>query len=178
VGRIWGVVWAVLVVGFLACGGGPQESPGGPAVGALPAGGFAAGWSRSGAPTPIGAAELYQRIDGGAEVFLQEGFRQLLTAVYTDGTHELEASLYLMEDAEAARRVWERQGRGDGIVEGLPGPAVVDRYQLAVLLDCSILVVDNLSGGEQAVSAMVSLARSVGEGIPALCGGGTGTPSS
>ncbi|GEM_PF-5485205 len=162
-----GAVVAIL----LACGGGAGRGPEGEVVEVLPAEGFAPGWSCSGQPEVVGPEELYQRIDGGAEVFLQEGFRRLVVATYTGGSSELEASLYIMDDAEAARRVWERQRRGDGIVEGLPGPASVDRWQLAVLLDCAILVVDSLSASEDAVGAMKSLARTVAEGVSGPCGG-------
>ncbi len=165
-------LYAVLVAGIVAlaaCAVGERRAGDGQPTALLPQDGFAPGWSRTAVPEVVGPEDLYQRIDGGAEVFLQEGFRELVVAAYTGGSGELEAALYIMDDAEAARRVWERQGRGDGIVEGLPGPASVDRYQLAALLDCAILVVDNLSGSEDAVGAMESLARTVAERIPGLC---------
>ncbi len=159
---------ATLLVLGLACGGGREPAK---VTSPLPAGGFAPGWTAAALPESVGPGGLYARIDGGAEVFLKEGFRELLTATYTGPGGELEVELYVMGDPPAARRVWERQGRAGGTVEGLPGPAAVDRYQLATLLHCCLLVVNNPSGNEEAVGVMEALARAVAARVPEVCPG-------
>jgi len=155
-----------------ACGPGPARKGGETASPSLlPGNGPLPGWRSEGPVETVAAGGLYDRIDGGAEVFLQEGFERLLVRDYTDGTEEIEAQLFLLGTSEGARKVWERQGRTGGTMKGLPGPVSVDRYQLAALLGRCYLVIDNLSGGEAARPAMEALARRVAERTREFCGG-------
>ncbi|NOZ95788.1 MAG: hypothetical protein GXP47_13770 [Acidobacteria bacterium] len=155
-----------------ACGPGPDRERGETAsTSLLPGNGPLPGWRSEGPVETVTAGGLYDRIDGGAEVFLQEGFERLLVRDYTDGAEEIEAQLFLLGTSGGARKVWERQGRTGGTMKGLPGPVSVDRYQLVALLDRCYLVVDNLSGGETARAAMEALAREVAMETTEVCGG-------
>ncbi len=168
----WTVAGLLLLVFLAGCGAGPAARRRGAEDSALLPGTVPVpGWRAEGPSESVAADGLYDRIDGGAELFLGAGFQRLVVRDYTDGSEEIEAQLFVLGSAAKARHVWERQGRAAGKVAGLPGPASVDRYQLVALLGRCYLVVDNLSGGESAQAAMEALARDVATETAELCGG-------
>ena len=137
----------LLLLLAVACGGQPAHQ-GAPAP--LPDAGPLAGWHPEGALETVTGDGLYQRVDGGAELFLEAGFERLLVRDYTGGGEEIEAELFVLGSSAAAHRVWEHEGGGAASLPGLPGPARADRYQLRALLGRCYLVIDNLSGGDAA----------------------------
>ena len=59
------------------------------------------GWE-VGAPDSYGANQLYGYINGGAEIYLEYGFRRVLGQRCTKDRHELQADIYEMVNTEAA----------------------------------------------------------------------------
>ncbi|HHQ48867.1 MAG TPA: hypothetical protein ENK19_08310 [Acidobacteria bacterium] len=160
-------VAGLLLLLAVACGGKPAHE-GAPAP--LPDAGPVTGWHPEGELETVTGDGLYQRVDGGAELFLKAGFERLLVRDYAGGGEEIEAQLFVLTSPAAAHTVWEHEGGGAASLPGLPGPARADRYQLRALLGRCYLVIDNLSGGEAARPAMEALARSVAAGAEGLCG--------
>ena len=72
----------------------------------LPGDGFRPGWKQSGPPRIFVSQDLFNHIDGAAELFLEFGFARLLVQSYGDGMSELTAAVYEMESATAALGIY------------------------------------------------------------------------
>jgi hypothetical protein len=77
------------------------------------------GWKRTGAPERYNKEGLYGYIDGGAEIVLQYGFRELAVFKFKPaadaptGEKELVLEFYRMESAEAAFGIYSTKLEGD-----------------------------------------------------------------
>jgi len=72
----------------------------------IPGPGFAAGWDRSGALRTFSGQDLFNQIDGGAELFLEFGFVKLRLQVYARGGSKLTLNAYEMEGPTSALGVY------------------------------------------------------------------------
>ena len=82
------------------------------------------GWKRTGAPERFNKEGLYGYIDGGAEIVLQYGFRELTVfkfkpAAAPAAEKELVLEIYLMNSAQAAFGIYSTKLEGEE--EGRPG---------------------------------------------------------
>lgn len=96
----------------------------------FPPGDFLPGWSRPSEPRAYRGEGLYDHIDGGAEAFLEMGFRVCWVQRYT-GPGGVEAVLeqYLMADAEAALGIFLLQSGPQGADSTLPARSALGRSQ-------------------------------------------------
>jgi hypothetical protein len=70
----------------------------------------ASGWAKQGETRTFSAANLYDYIDGDAEKYVQAGVKTALTADYKyQGKADAVADVFIMSDAEGARKVFESQ---------------------------------------------------------------------
>ena len=67
---------------------------------------FAPGWRKAEAVRSFTGQDLFNHIDGGADLFLEFGFTRLFVQPYTDGSAELILAAYEMESAAAALGVY------------------------------------------------------------------------
>jgi hypothetical protein len=116
----------------------------------LPADRFFEGWARSGGAKVFTSADLYGRIDGGAEVFLEIGFDQLLVQSYraTPGGPEIVAEIYRMSDATAARGIYLSKCGAEKRDATFRERHTVNRYQLMFQRDRYFVLVGNSSGNQ------------------------------
>jgi hypothetical protein len=82
--------------GFLAA----RQKPAGPP--AIPDPGFAPGWAKAGPLRTLTGQDLFNQIDGGAELFLEFGFARLRLQAYARDKAELTLNAYEMESAASA----------------------------------------------------------------------------
>ena len=68
----------------------------------VPPDSFAPGWKKSGALREFPGSRLFDHIDGGAELFLEFGFKRLCLQRYEKGKDVLALEIYEMESPEAA----------------------------------------------------------------------------
>jgi len=152
------LVAAATVLG-LGCGGPADVDP-------FPTDGFFGSWHREGTTQVLPGADLYGRIDGGAEVFLELGFDRLLVQAYRSGDSEMEAELYRMRDPEAALGIYLAKCGDETPAPGLEARHTVGPHQLQLVQGASYLAVTVLSGEGDLTPAMVALARSISDGLP------------
>src|SRR5512138_1821386 len=70
----------------------------------------ASGWAKQGEARTFTAENLYEYIDGDAEKYLAAGVKQTLTADYKfQGKFDAVADVFIMGNAEGARKVFESQ---------------------------------------------------------------------
>lgn len=163
--RSAGAVLAALALAaaLAAPGCGGPAAPGSP----FPADGFSGSWHRDGSPTALPGADLYGRIDGGAEVFLELGFDRLLVQSYRSEDGEMEAELYRMRDPAAALGIYLSKCGDESPAPGLQARHTVGPRQLQLVKGASYLAVNVLAGDGDMVPAMVALAAGIAANIPA-----------
>ena len=125
------------------------------------------GWVSVAPPRRFVGADLFNHIDGAAEVFLELGFRRVLVQGYDrDGT-TLDLQVFEMQDATAARAMFLRL-RGKGVaVPGVTGRNVGNPYQITAQQSRFFVQVNNPTGNEGDTPAMAELANRTLQSLPA-----------
>jgi hypothetical protein len=133
---------------------------------AVPEAAFAPGWSKAGPLRTFVGQDLFNQIDGGAEIFLELGFADLRIQTYTKGKAELTLNAYRMESAASALGIYlMRMGRET------PFPEVAARnsseeIQLTVLKGRQFVQVDNLGEAPASRAEAIALANAFLAGVP------------
>ncbi len=140
-----------------------------PAVAAevvLPPDGFAPGWVKADKPETYLKTDLFNYIDGGAEVFLEFGFAKLTVQIYALDMFELTLEVYEMETPESALGIYLLKAGKETPVKGIAARNTGDRYQVTLLRDRWFVHVNNADGLPGAVPAMSVLANKLLATIP------------
>lgn len=96
---------AALMAVMAACGA-PASSQAVRPEAPIPGPAFAAGWTASGPSRTFTGQDLFNQIDGGAELFLEFGFARLRLQAYAKDKAELTLNAYEMDGAAAALGVY------------------------------------------------------------------------
>jgi hypothetical protein len=147
----------------------PRQTAAGPP--AIPEATFAAGWTRAAPLRTFTGQDLFNQIDGGAELFLEFGFVRLRLQAYAKGKAELTLNAYEMESAASALGVYlMKMGREAPFAE-IEARNSSEEVQLTVVKGRYFVQVDNLgdepaSRAEAAALANVFLAGVAAESGP------------
>ena len=142
------LAWAACVL-FPAAG-----ACGAPAV---PEDGFAPGWLRSGPTMRFTPTTLFDYIDGGAELFLEFGFKELVVQRYSRAASELTLEVYRMESPEAALGIYLARSDSETPLSGIRARNTGSPQQVMVLKGSVFLQVNNFEGGEESLPVMAAL---------------------
>jgi hypothetical protein len=145
----------IVLVAAAACGQGRPLPP---------AAGFAPGWSL-GEKTVFKGGGLFDFIDGGAELFLEFGFGQVLVQRYVKDGAELTLEAYEMTDADAALGIYLMKCGAEAPVAGVPARNTGDPAQLTILKGRYFLHVNSFGPGADFLPEMVRLAGRALEAI-------------
>jgi hypothetical protein len=113
--------------------------------------------------------ELYNYIDGGAEVFMEYGFKQVASASYLDkNNNQLQVEVYEMSDSIAAYGAYTFYLNGKGkVLKEVPDGIFLDYY--AVFCKSNMLVVISLSTpNDSLISTIEGLAKFISTKIPQI----------
>lgn len=141
-----------------------QAVPGTPAI---PAATFAPGWAAAGALRTFTGQDLFNQIDGGAELFLEFGFVRLRLQAYARDKSELTLGAYEMENAAAALGVYlMKMGRET------PFPEIAARNsgeeaQVTIVKGRYFVQVDNLGDVPASKAEAAALANAFLAGVAA-----------
>ncbi len=124
------------------------------------------GWAKAGPPSEFRGGDLFNYIDGGAEIFLEFGFDRLLVQGYKKGNSEIVLELFEMESPESALGIYLMKCGVETPVEGVPARNSGDKTQFTIVKGPAFIHINNLDAGASLLPAMVELARSVLETIP------------
>lgn len=125
------------------------------------------GWTPAATPRRFVGADLFNHIDGAAEVFLELGFRRVLVQGYDRDDTTLDFHIYEMESPTAARAMFLRlRGKGTA-VPGVTGRNVGNRYQITAQQSRFLVQVNNPEGNESDTPAMTELANRTLQSLPA-----------
>jgi hypothetical protein len=133
----------------------------------LPAEGAVDGSKREGPVRVFSGPELYELIDGGAEIFFEQGFARVTTQQYVLGTDEVGIELYAMRDAAAALGIYLARCGEETPAPGLDLRHTAGRHELLAVRNRFYIVVDNLSGRAERARDLVAFARALASRLPA-----------
>jgi hypothetical protein len=132
----------------------------------VPPGGFAPGWEKSEGLREFPGSRLFDHIDGGAELFLEFGFKGLTLQRYKKGQDELALEIYEMESPEAALGLYLMKCGRETPVKGLDARNSGEPAQLTILRGRCFIHINNFSDREELLPIMIELARPALAGIP------------
>ncbi|MBN2446933.1 MAG: hypothetical protein JXO22_09415, partial [Phycisphaerae bacterium] len=119
---------------------------------------FDDGWTRGDRPRVFTQQDLFNHIDGAAELFIELGFKRVIVESYARGNDKFDLELYEMDTPTAARALFYRV-RGDGEpLDGVTGRNVGGPYQVAIQKNRYYAQINNFDGEERCIPDMVSLA--------------------
>ncbi|MDH4157788.1 MAG: hypothetical protein OEW00_10990 [candidate division Zixibacteria bacterium] len=127
---------------------------------------FIEGWTKSDPLLIFAGNDLYGHIDGGAELFHEFGFNELLVQRYTGDGHEIDLEVYRMTGPEAALGIYLMKCGRETPVEGIIARSSGDHYQYAIVKGNCFIQVNSFSGDEALRPVMTALARQVLKLIP------------
>ena len=139
----------------------------------FPTDGFVKGWQKKGPVREFNSNGLYGHIDGGAELFLEFGFKKLSLQGYINGSDEISIETYEMESSESALGIYLMKCGDEAPVPGdyfKPGEGVRstgDHQQILLLRGNFYITVNNFSMKPSLLPVMAALAHKVLEKIPA-----------
>jgi len=111
------------------------------------------------------ANDLYGHINGGSEIFLELGFKELTVDYYSNGKSEFVFEKYEMENAESALGIYLQKCGNEVQLSEIKARNSGDRYQITALKGNCFIVVNNSSGNKQILPDMVKITNSVLEKI-------------
>jgi len=132
----------------------------------LPPTGFAPGWAKAEKPEQFQNVDLFNYIDGGAELFLEFGFDKLVVQSYVKEFMELTLEVYQLESPESALGVYLLKSGKETPVKGLSARNTGDRFQITALRNRWFIHVNNPDGLPDAVPAMTALAQKLTDALP------------
>lgn len=132
----------------------------------FPADNFSKGWKKAGRMLQYTSKNLYDRINGGAELFMEFGFERLLIQHYLKDSTEISAEVYQMECPAAALGIYLTKCGNETPVASIPTRNTGNRFQFTLLKGNCFIFINNFSGDNDFIPTMTTLAQQVLERIP------------
>ncbi|MDP8289124.1 MAG: hypothetical protein RAP03_20830, partial [Candidatus Electryonea clarkiae] len=123
----------------------------------IPPDNFADGWARSGATKRFLQNDLYGYINGGAEIFLELGFGELLVQHYSKDQQELSLEIYRMDSAESALGIYLHSCSDEKPVHGITSRNTGNVYQVTALKNNYYIRANNKGGDKAPITDLVNL---------------------
>ena len=150
-----------VMVLLIAVSAAAQQAPG-DLSGYLPAGGEGAGWKLSEAPKNYRGDKLFVMINGGADIYHEYGFTQVLSAEYADVRGKsLTLEIYEMESPAAAYGIYTFTIGDGGKTLAIGQEALLEDYYLRFWKGNLLVTVIGQDSEEGTVQGVVSLAKAV-----------------
>jgi len=132
----------------------------------IPADNFVAGWKKSGPVRRYIEKDLFNTIDGAAEMFHEFGFEELRVQRYKREEKEITLEIYRMESPEAALGIYLMKCGDETPAEGISVRNSGSRFQLIVVKGSYFVQVNNPDGNETFLPVMVVLIQHLLKSIP------------
>lgn len=131
----------------------------------VPEPGFAPGWAKAGPLRTFTGQDLFNQIDGGAELFLEFGFAKMRLQAFARGKSELTLNAYEMESAASALGIYlMKMGKETPFAE-VAARNSSEEVQLTVVKGRFFVQVDNLGDVPAAKAEAVALANAFLAGV-------------
>jgi len=133
----------------------------------FPGDNFSPGWQKDGQIRIFKEADLFNHINGGAELFLEFGFKELQVQSYKKGESQLTVELYEMESPTSAMGIYLFKCGKEIPDKEIKARNSSDPYQYVVVKNSYFLSVNNFGGNKALLPVMTSLTQKILAGIPA-----------
>jgi hypothetical protein len=128
----------------------------------LPADNEVPGWTRSGAPQHYRGEKLFEMIDGGAEIYHEYGFSQVLRADYENKNgHTVTLEIYEMSDPAAAYGIYSFTSGNGGQSVAIGQEAMLSGYYLNFWKGNLFVTVIGSNSDQATVQGVLALAGMV-----------------
>ncbi|MBD3384167.1 hypothetical protein GF407_04490 [candidate division KSB1 bacterium] len=108
---------------------------------------------------------LYGYINGGAELFLEFGFDELLVVYYENGDSEFNLELYKMAEPAAALGIYLAKCGPETPAPSVKARNTLNRYQLTAVKGCCCIQINNSSGDTSMQKPMIHLMNHLSDQI-------------
>lgn len=132
----------------------------------LPDDNFVVGWTTSGRTLRFVGSDLFNYIDGGAELFLEFGFKELLVQGYRQGEKEMVLEVYQMESPEAALGNYLMKCGEETPIEKIPARNSGNKYQFTIVKGSYFILVNSFAKDEKLIPIMTSLSQQTLKFVP------------
>jgi hypothetical protein len=132
---------------------------------AIPAATFSSGWAKAGQLRTFAGQDLFNQIDGGAELFLELGFVKLRLQAYARGKAELALNAYEMESAASALGIYLMKMGKETPFPEISARNSGEEAQLAILKGRYFIQVDNLGDVPASKAEAAALANAFLAGV-------------
>lgn len=128
---------------------------------------FSPGWQKSGNIQKFRAKNLYGHINGGAELFLEFGFKELQVQRYTKSDFELNLEIYQMQNSAAALGIYLMKCGRETPLPGISVRHTGNAWQITAVKNDCFFQVNNFSGEAEFLPAMKTALEFILNQIPA-----------
>ncbi len=126
------------------------------------------GWAPSGEPQHYVGEDLYTYIDGGAEIYQEYGFEQVLAQDYKNAAgRSLTLELYEMKNPEAAYGAFTFKASGKGHAVAIGQAAELEDYYLNAWKGSLVFTVVGFDDSPESLAGIQAVAKSADAKIPA-----------
>lgn len=122
----------------------------------FPANDFSPGWEKSGEMLKFKANNLYGRINGGAELFLEFGFDNLQVQRYAKDDFEINLEIYQMENSVSALGIYLMKCGNETPLDGISARNTGNAFQITAVKGACFFQVNNFSGEADFLPTMKS----------------------
>lgn len=103
------------------------------------------------------ASNLYGYINGGAEIFLELGFKELTVFYYSNGKSELVLDVYEMESPESALGIYLQKCGKETPIKQIKARNSGDKFQIISVKDDFLIIINNSEGDSKLLQDMILL---------------------
>lgn len=132
----------------------------------LPDDNFVVGWITAGKTLRFVGSDLFNYIDGGAELFHEFGFKELLVQGYRQKDKEIVLEVYQMESPEAALGIYLMKCGEETPVEKINARNSGNKYQFTIVKESFFIQVNSFAGDEKLIPIMITLTQQTLRFIP------------
>lgn len=109
---------------------------------------------------------LFDYIDGGAEIFLEYGFKELRMQAYEKGDEEISIELFQMECPASALGIYLIRAGNEKPNANIPARNSCNKYQFTIWRGSAFIQINNYSGKTENLAVLTRLANQLLKSIP------------
>jgi hypothetical protein len=132
----------------------------------LPDDNFIPGWITSGKTLRFIGSDLFNYINGGAELFHEFGYKELQVQGYRHGENEIVLEVYQMESPEAALGIYLMKCGQENAVEKINARNSGNKYQFTIVKGSYFILVNSFAGDEKLIPIMTTLTQQTLKFVP------------
>jgi len=117
------------------------------------------GWVKSEASRVFKKAALFNHINGGAEIFHEFGFDELIVQNYKEGTDEIAIEIYEMECPTSALGIYLMKCGHETPINDITARNSGNRFQITIFSGKYFIQINNFSGNKKNIPGMVQFSQ-------------------